>query len=110
MANWLNNYVDEGVGSGDGYLRPWVDGTEVTIDLEREPVKRAVKGTDGKDKVYMDLFSVDGRVMSCTGFLFSQVRKELDQLKDKVVTQATLRVKKVSGDKVSWVVVLVKYQ
>lgn len=108
--NWLNTFKDDDNVSGEGYLRPWVDGSEVTIDLSVEPVKRVVKGTDGKDKFYMDVFTVDKKVLSCTGFLFSQVRKELDQLKDKSVSQATVRIKKVSGDKVSWVVVLVKYQ
>lgn len=107
--SWLDK-MDSVEGSSDGYVKPWVDGSEVTIDLDKEPVKRSVKGTDGVDRVYMDLYTLDSKVMSCTGFLFSQVRKELEQLKGKSVSQATLRVKKVTGEKVSWVVVLVKYQ
>ncbi len=104
--SWLEKYENaENDFGGDKYVKLSGD-TDVTIDMVTEPVRREVKGTDGKNRLYWDLTTVDGKILSCTNFLFGVIRKELDQLKGKTVDTATLRIKKVVGDKVSWVVVL----
>ena len=103
--NWIGKYNDSSAFSDEKYIKLGSE-TDVTLNLVVEPSKRVVPGSDGKDKTYMDLVCVDGKLLSCTGYLFSVICKELDQLKDKQVKEASLRIKKIQGDKVSWVVVL----
>ena len=105
---WLDKFETENGFGDDKYIKLGGE-QDVTISMTVEPVRRQVVGTDGKERLYWDLETVDKKVLSCTNYLFGTIRKELDQLKGKELSTVTLRIKKVLGDKVSWIVVLKNY-
>jgi len=107
---WLDKFENtETAFDGSKYVKLTGE-QDVVIDMVTEPVRRDVKGTDGKTRLYWDLSIMGGMTLSCTNYLFNVIRKELDQLKGIKVDNATVRIKKVSGDKISWVVVLKSYE
>lgn len=105
--SWLDKY-EESKGDVSKYVQIGGE-TDVEIDLVAEPISKVVKGTDGFEKTYYDVSTTDGKVLSCTNYLFRVLRKELEKLRGKDVTKAQVRIKRISGDKISWVVVLVNY-
>lgn len=108
--NWIDSFENnEEQFDGNKYIKLGAD-QEVIVDMVTAPVRRDVKGTDGKNRLYWDLHLMDGKILSCTNYLFSTIRRELDQLRGVKVDNATLRIKKVVGDKVSWVVMLKQYE
>ena len=109
--NWLDKFGNPEEENNDNkYVKLSGKETDVEINLTIEPVGRNVKGTDGKDRLYWDVMTSDGRVLSCTNFLFVTLRKELERLRGQDVSKATVRIRKITGEKVSWVVVLVSHQ
>lgn len=103
--SWINNF-EEQADMNDKYIK--VTGEmDLTVSLTIDPVRRDVQGTDGVTRTYWDLQCKDDKLLSCTNYLFGVIRRELDQLRGQVgLGWAVLRIKKVVGDKVSWVVVL----
>jgi hypothetical protein len=106
--SWIEKYEENKTGDLSKFVKIGAE-TEVEIDLVTEPVSKVVRGTDGFEKTYYDVVCTDGKILSCTNYLFRVLRTELEKLRGREVSKATVRIKRSSGDKVTWMVVLVAY-
>lgn len=96
--DWLKQEIEKRQQSGDfnNFVKPNVGDNEYIIDLSEMPAKREIN-KDGKKLLYFDFKLLDdknnGKVLSCTPYLYDVIMDELAPYKDKEVVMAHLIIK-----------------